>query len=87
MADDLIQHAKSGEIGRDRVRGTNPKLVIVDDGHGIPVTITVSGQTFHRMVQIAKRRDQHPIDMVQQLVIHAIDDDMVEAIIDDGRGS
>ncbi len=80
MTDDLIKHAKSGAPGQRR------HLASIGV-HDVAITLLVPGATMTRAIQVAKRREQDPVDMIVQIITHAVHDDMVDAIIDDGRGA
>jgi DNA-binding protein YbaB len=48
--------------------------------------LVLTGQTAISAIEIAERRNQSPVEMLADLLKVAIDEDMVDAIIDDGRG-
>lgn len=50
----------------------------------IDLEIQLRGKTAKRCIEIAERRKQKPVEMLMDVLTHAIDDDMVDAIIDDG---
>lgn len=49
----------------------------------LDVTATFRGPLAEKLVKIARRRDQHPNDMLASLVETAVLDDLVSSIIDD----
>jgi hypothetical protein len=51
------------------------------------IELVLTGETAASALDIAERRKQEPVEMLADLLKVAIDDDMVDAIIDDGRGA
>lgn len=52
----------------------------------IDLAISLRGETAKRCLEIAERRGQRPEEMLASVVNIVIDDDMVDAVIDDGAG-
>lgn len=52
----------------------------------IKLEIVMKGETARSCLEIAERRKQRPVDMLADAVKIMIDEDMIDAIIDDGRG-
>lgn len=51
----------------------------------IDLELNIRGEDARRVLEIAERRKQEPADMLLAVLHHAIADDMIDAIIDDGR--